>query len=207
MRFSVPVALTRPRRPHALIAATLIAFAAGCSDSPTGPRPLPVTVSGFLTNRTGEPIPANSRVVVIWDVSDDESYVFGEGTVDPATNRFTITFDRDVPVEATLGNGNSIGIGFVVLTTDPGLGEGRVPDSYDFSANLIGVTGQHAVIYLNDQPRRFAPDWPSDFRRGYNVGRGVKVPGATFDDFAPTGLDTMELIVDDLENIEIVNWT
>jgi hypothetical protein len=187
---------------------TLIAAAtASCSDSPIGPRPLPVTVSGFLTNRSGEPIPANSRVVVIWDVSDDESYIFGAGTVDAATNRFTITFDRDVPVEATLGNGNTIGIGFVVLTTDPNLAEGPLPAGYDFPANVIGVTGQHAVIYLNDQPGRFAPDWPSDFRRGYNVGRGVKIPGATFDDFAPTGLDTMELIVDDLENIDLVNWT
>jgi hypothetical protein len=180
---------------------------AACSESPTGPRALPVTVSGSLTNQSGVAIPANARVVVLWagdDGSGDYGYIFGEGTVDRTTNRFTITFDEDVPSAALLGD--ALGVGLVILTTDPNLGEGRVPDGYDYAANVIGATGQHAVIYLNDQPSRFAPEWPSDFRRGYNVGVGVDLPG-TFDGFAPADLGSMRLIVDDLADIETVNWS
>ncbi|MFN2563546.1 MAG: hypothetical protein ABR499_00875 [Gemmatimonadaceae bacterium] len=193
---------------RALYAVALSAVVlAGCSDSPTGPRGLPVTVSGSLNNRSGAAIPANARVVVLWagdDGSGDYAYVFGEGTVDAASNRFTVTFDRDVPSPALLGN--ILGVGLVILTTDPNLREGRVPDGYNYGSTVIGVTGQHAVIYLNEDPPRFGSDWPSNFRRGYNVGRGVDLPG-TFDGFAPTGLSAMELIVDDLANIETVNWT
>jgi hypothetical protein len=208
LRSDAPVA---PRR-RVFHVATLgaLAIAAGCSDIPTdltGPLALPVTVSGSLINQSGAAIPANARVVVLWagdDGSGDYGYVFGEGTVNTVTNRFTITFDRDVPTEAVLGG--ALGVGLVILTTDPNLREGRVPDGYDYAANVIGVTGQHAVIYLNDQPSRFGSDWPSDFRRGYNVGRGVDLPG-TFDGFAPTDLNSMELIINDLDKIEVVNWT
>jgi hypothetical protein len=196
-------------RSRGLLVAALTAVAtAGCSaDGVTAPRALPVTVSGTLTNRSGSAIPANARVVVLWagdDGSGDYAYVFGEGTVDASTNRFTITFDRDVPSAALLGDG--LGVGFVVLTTDADLSEGRVPDAYDYASNVIGVTGQHAVIFLNAAPRLFASDWPSNFRRGYNVGRGIDLPG-TFDGFAPADPTSMELIVDDLADIEVVNWT
>jgi hypothetical protein len=199
-----PVA--RPGRAFCVAALSAISLA-GCSDGPTGPRGLPVTVSGTLVNRSGAAVPANSRVVVLWsgdDASGDYAYVFGEGTVDAATTRFTVTFDRDLPSAAVLGGG--LGVGLVILTTDPNLDEGRVPDNYDYSSNVIGVTGQHAVIYLNAPPSRFGSDWPGAFRQGYNVGRGIDLAG-TFDGFEPADFSSMQLIVDDLANIELVNWT
>jgi hypothetical protein len=182
----------------------LVTLIAGCSDSPVGPRRLPVIVSGTFVNRSGAPIPANARAVVLWSTDDEEAYVFGEGTVDRGTNRFTVTFDRDVPNAALMGG--SLGIGLVILTTDPALGEGLVPDGYDYSSTVVGATGQHAVIYLEQDPAQYGTDWAASFRRGYNVGRGVDLPGA-FDGFAPTGLGSMELIVDDLANIDVVNWS
>jgi hypothetical protein len=180
----------------------------GCgSDGPTAPLSLPVTVSGTLVNRSGTAIPTNSRVVAVWAGSDGDeeyAYVFGEGVVDLATNRFTITFDRNPPSEALLVN--QLGVAFVVLTTNPDLHEGRLPSSGGGPPpGVIGATGQHAVIYLNADPE-IAQDWVRDFRRGYNVGRGIDLPG-TFDGFAPADLGSMELIVDDLANIEFVNWT
>jgi hypothetical protein len=191
-----------------LAALGAVAITACGSNEPLSPIELPVTVSGPLTNRTGQPIPAGARVVVLWGVSatsPDYSYVYGEGTVDRTTNRFTITFDGNVPSEAL--NNNALGVGLVLLTTDPNLGEGRVPDSYTFSpTNTLGVTGQYAVIYVNGDPSALSVDWARAFRRGYNVGRGVDLPGS-FDGFAPTGLTSMELIVDDLGSIEVVNWT
>jgi hypothetical protein len=191
-----------------LLAALSAIAAASCgSDSVTAPRTLPVTVSGTLTNRSGAPIPANARAVVLWssdDGSGDYAYIFGEGTIDAATNRFTITFDRNVPSAALLSD--QLGVGLVILTTDPNLHEGRVADGYDYSSSVIGVTGRHAVIYLNAEPARFGSDWPGTFRRGYNVGAGIDLPGA-FDGFAPTDVTSMELIVDDLADIEVVNWS
>jgi hypothetical protein len=197
------------RRHRILYAATVGAIAvASCSDGPTAtPRELPVTVSGTIANRSGAVIPASARVVVLWssdDGSGDYAYVFGEGTVDAAANRFTVTFDRIVPA-AALYDG-VLGVGLVILTTDPNLHEGRVPDRYDYSSSVMGVTGQHAVIYLDGDPSQYGTDWAGAFRRGYNAGRGIDLPG-TFDGFAPTGLTSMELIVDDLANIEVVNWT
>jgi hypothetical protein len=198
--------LARPRRAFCVAALSAIALA-GCSDGPTGPRGLPVTVSGSLTNRSGAAIPTNARVVVVWtsdDGSGDYAYVFGEGTVDAASNRFTITFDRNVPT-AALYDG-VLGVGLVILTTDPNLREGRVPDGYDYSSSVRGATEQHAVIYLDGDPSRYGADWPRDFRRGYNVGRGVDLPG-TFDGFAPAAVNSMQLVIDDFASIEIVNWT
>lgn len=205
MHLPVPTPLRSLGRRLFYVAA-LIAAVTACSDSPTGPRPLPVTISGSLDNRSGAPIPANARVVVLWagdDDSGDYGYIFGEGTVDRATSRFTITFDEDVPSAALLGG--VLGVGMVILTTDPNLREGRVPDAYNYSANVIGATGQHAVIYLNDQPPPFAPAWLSDFRRGYNVGVGREL--GEIDGFAPARLNSMVLIVDDLNEIPVVNWS
>jgi hypothetical protein len=202
MRFSSAVKSRRR-----LICGSVLGLVAlgGCGDSPTGPRGLPVTISGTLVNRSGAPIPANSRVVAVWagdDGNGDYAYVFGEGTVDVAANRFTITFDRNPPSAALLAN--QLGVAFVVLTTDPNLHEGRLPDG-PAPASIIGATGQHAVIFLNDNPQ-LPTDWVRDFRPGYNVGRGVDLAGV-FDGFAPADLGSMQLIVDDLADIEFVNWT
>lgn len=204
MHLSSPALVPALGRQVLCVAALAAAALAGCSDSPTGPRALPLTVSGSLTNRSGAPIPANARVVVMWATDDEGAYIFGEGTLDRTTNRFTVTFDEDVPSGALMGD--LLGIGLVVLTTDPNLDEGPVPEGYDHAANLIGATGQHALIYLNDHPSRFEPEWPSSFRRGYNVGVGRDLPG-DFDGFAPARLNSMELIVDDLADIETVNWS
>lgn len=184
--------------------ALLILGAAACSDG-TGPQELPVTLSGTLTNRSGAAIPANARVVVLWAGPDEpEAYIFGEGTLDRATNRFTVTFDRPLPSGMTYDG--VLGIGLVIVTTDPNLGEGRVPDNYDYPANVIGATEQHAVIYMGGDPDQYAGDWPASFDRGYTVGRGVDLPG-TFDGFAPARPNSMVLVIDDLANIDTVNWT
>jgi hypothetical protein len=195
------------RRCRMLDVAALGVLLTACSEAPTAPNTLPVTVSGTITNRSGAAIPADARPVVLWssdDGSGDYAYVFGEGTLDRATNRFTITFDHNVP-SAALYDG-ALGVGLVILTSDPNLREGRVPDGYDYATSVIGVTGQHAVIYLDTSPSRYGSDWPAAFRRGYNVGRGIDLPGA-FDGFAPADRSSMELLVDDLANIEVVNWT
>jgi hypothetical protein len=168
----------------------------------------PYTVSGPLENHTGAPLPAGARVVVLWGVSSsdpDYSYVYGHGTIDRATNRFSVTFDGPPPA-AALNQPTGIGVGLVVVTTDASLGDGRLPGEEDTS-KIIGVSGQHAVIYLRDDPAGAPAPWLRKFRRGFSVGQGITIPNSNFDGFAPVAADALKVIVDDLDNISIVNWT
>jgi len=196
-------------RVSALLASVVLASTA-CGDSPvgTGEGKLPFTVSGPLDNRTAAPVPEGARAVVLWVVSSgspDYAYVYGAGTVDRATNRFTVTFDAPPPAEA-LNQPDGLGVGIVLLTTDATLAEGRWPADYDM-AKIVGLSGQHAVIYLSGDPAKEPVAWLRAFRRGFNVGEGITIPGSTFDGFAPVSADAVRLIVDDLDNIDVVNWT
>jgi hypothetical protein len=63
------------------------------------------------------------------------------------------------------------------------------------------------VIFVgNRQNATQLLDWAAAFDDGYSVGVGVVVPG-TFDKFEPASPSSAVLIVDDLANIDIVNWT
>lgn len=201
------ISLVRSRaRP---LTTTLAALAlAGCGGDPIlGPESrLPFTVSGTLVNRSGAAIPANARVLAVWGVSSgqpDYAYVFGEGTVDPATGGFSITFEQTPPAAAL--NAGELGIATLVLTTDASLAQGRMTTPFA-DGSILGATGRHAVIFLAVQPREATVDWSRRFTSGYGVGRGIDLPGA-FDGFEPMRIDAVELIVDAIENIDVVNWT
>jgi hypothetical protein len=64
------------------------------------------------------------------------------------------------------------------------------------------------VIYLDRNPAEFGTNmgWVSRFKRGYNVGKGIDLPG-TFDGFEPTSPSAVEILIDALRNINFVNWT
>lgn len=185
----------------ASIAATVFA---GCKDgsSPSGE----FVVSGPIQNNTQASIPTGARVVVVWGVSSgspDYSYVFGEGSLSTDGTSFHVRFDEPPPVEAL--NAGVLGVGVVVVTTNQALRTGddinTIPQS-----EIIGVAGQYGVIYVGDSQQQL-PGWAAEFPRGYAVGIGVKVPGAVFDKFEPASRSNVVLIIDDLANIDIVNWT
>ena len=195
------------RRARLTLAGVLVAAAvSGCLNG-TGPS-TGFAVSGRIQNRTGRPIPADARLVVIWGVSSgspDYSYVYGEGVIDRITGMFGVRFEGPPPT-AALNNG-VLGVGLVVATTDPSLRDGVVIDNRTHLTGLVGVTGQHAVIFLGTQPDTIQmPTWATAFDTGYAVGVGVKVP-ETFDKFVPASPSSALLIIDALANIEIVNWT
>jgi len=83
----------------------------------------------------------------------------------------------------------------------------RRADSGTPLTDIVGITAQHAVIFVNSHPDTLQlPTWVAEFDTGYALGVGVKVPG-TFDKFVPVSPSSALLIIDALANIEIVNWT
>jgi hypothetical protein len=190
--------------PAALLLTLALPLALGCGDDPTGSSDGLLTVGGSVANPAGRPIPANARVIIAWVVSsgEDYTYLFGEGTV--AGNTFRITL-RQPPPAAALNAGN-LGVGIVLLTADPNIRSGvRLEDVLVDPAQLLGATGRFAVIYTASGAAQ-TRDWAAAFEPGYGVGTGVERVG-DFDAFEPVAPTSMELIVDDLDNIDFVNWT
>jgi hypothetical protein len=195
------------RRARLTLAGVLVAAAASACLDGTGPAGT-FAVSGRIQNRTGRPIPADARLVVLWGVSSgspDYSYVYGEGVIDRVTGMFGVRFAGPPPA-AALNNG-VMGVGLVIATTDHLLKDGDSLPNRPPTFDILGVTAQHAVIFLASQPDTLQmPAWATAFDAGYTVGVGVKVPG-TFDKFVPVSPSSALLIIDALANIEVVNWT
>jgi len=185
-----------------IIAGLLSAAAVACGDD--GPSNAFV-VTGTIQNNTGSPLPANTRVLVVWQVSSgtpDYSYVFGEGTVDANAGTFRIQLDQPPPTEAL--NAGSLGVGLIVATTNQTVGNGGSIDDATL-AEVVGAAGRYGVIYVAPSGTQYR-DWATEFANGYGVGVGVDVVG-DFDRFEPADPSSVVLIIDALENIDFVNWT
>jgi hypothetical protein len=162
----------RPMIRHLFFAAGLASLAACAHDliAPGGGEQ--ITVSGTLTNKTNQPLPSGTRVLVAWEVSSgspDYMYVFGEGTIQEASNSFNLSFDGPPPARAL--NSYGLGVGMIFLTTNTSLKVGSDPQSIPES-EIIGAAGQHSVIFLDRNPAELGTNigWVSRFKRGYNVG-------------------------------------
>lgn len=192
-----------------LAAVFVTALAAGCKGGGTGPTD-GFVVTGRLQNNKQAAIPAEARLVAVWSVSSgtpDYGYVFGEGTINRVTGTFRLRFDQPPPLQAL--NAGELGVAFIVATTDQSLREGDIITSSSPLNGLIGITGQHAVIFVRSHDGAGqVRDWVALFDTGYSVGVGVKAPaGAVFDTFEPASQSSPRLIIDDPANIEVVNWT
>lgn len=198
------------RRARTILAIVLpiLLAAAGCESETTEPEVREsIVVSGTVVNRSGTAIPANARILVAWFVSagsPDYAYVFGEGSLTDGGTSFRITLEEPPPREAL--NEGKLGVGVIIVTTDESIRTGD--DLSDLADDdVIGAAGDYGIIYLrpgSDAQSLFP--WVKRFDEGYGVGRGVRVRGG-FDEFTPVGAHTVELIVDDIDNIAFVNWT
>ena len=189
---------------------------AACDTDPTAPEntvptafvaETSMTATGTIENRTGSPIPPDARVVIAWSVSatsPDYMYVFGEGKVQADGKSFSISLTAPPPAEAL--NLGQLGIGVVLLTTDPNLRSGTRFDAGDVRPDQVqGAAARHGVIYKAPNAGRTL-DWAERFATGYGVGIGVPATDG-FDTFKPVAPASLVLIVDALENLEFVNWT
>jgi hypothetical protein len=194
-------------RPKAIISllAVISPVLLGCSDSTNPDRGF--TVGGTIQNNTQTEIPANARLLVVWVVSSgspDYSYVFGEGTIDRSAGTFQVSMTNPPPAAAL--NAGSLGVGIVVVSTNGTVSTGDDLDDIP-EADVIGAAGWYGLIYVCD-PADAAQvrTWAADFDGGYGVGVGEEVPGS-FDRFVRTSASSVVLMIDDLENIDFVNWT
>jgi len=188
------------------VAVLVAPIVTACQDStdPAGS----FVVTGHIQNRTGSAIPGSTRILAVWGVtsgSPDYGYVFGEGTINHLFGTFEIRFDQPPP--STALNRGALGVAFIIATTGESLQVGDSIGNSSAYSELIGITGQYAVIFLQNRDTVPLPNWAAAFGDGYSVGVGVKVPNEVFDDFAPTSRSSPILIIDDPANIEVVNWT
>jgi hypothetical protein len=175
------------------------------------PAEFPFTASGTMKDRKQIQLPENARVVVVWVVTagnPNYDYVFGEGTIDYGNKSFKIEFDEPPPSEAlNWYDSGALGVGIVLITTGQRLENGVFSPDSVINTDVLGASGQYCIIYAEGNFETLGMgSWLKDFNQGYSVGKGIKIP-SDFDGFEPIDPTTIEIIIDDLENIEFVNWT
>lgn len=161
-------------------------------DSPGGD---PFTASGTIT-----PSGVANPVFVAWQVtsgSPDYLWKFGEGTSTATT--FMVTMGSNPPAQAI--NSYGLAIGLVVMMPD---GVALPPDGVvdDDAFEPVAATKDHWIIYK--APGATLPGWPESFPDGYACGVCVREEGQTFDSFAVTSCDGLEM-ARDLD--DVCNWT
>jgi hypothetical protein len=191
-------------RSSALAPVLALTLMAGCGDGSTAVLLPPGTFTGTIQIRNGTTIPANARLVAVWQVtsgSPDYAYVYGSGTVS-SDGAFSIAFPEDPPAEAL--NSGQLGVALLILTTDQTLAQGKLPNDYAFSG-VIGMTENYSIIFTRNLSGPYAQGWPLRFS-GYGAGE-VERATTGFDSFKAVGADALRIVVDDLSKIDTPNWT
>ena len=195
-------------------AALLAMLLTGCSDSdaPTAtPSVEPLfVVSGHVRDPNRSLAGRDARVVGIWiaDAGEgDYAYVFGSGEIDLQAGTFRMEFREEPPSEALLGN--LLGVGLLAVVNDSNLEEGILPD--DAFDEVLGAAPRHSIVFKREDEEFIEAlheevPWLKEFGYGYSVGKGIEIPD-DFDGFEPVDPGSVEIIIDDLENLNLVNWT
>lgn len=159
-------------------------------------------IAGTLFEVGGAMTPAQGKVVIVWFVTGDGPlYKFGEGTSSEA--QFTVTLDTVPPTGALIGG--SLGIAHAVLVPlDFEVAEGVIVDQRALEAVILGISGQHAVIYRTDP---VSGGWTDAFPSGYACGECVPAQGGGFDTWTPVDCADVQIEVRDGGGFDVCNWT
>ena len=179
----------------------LLVVIAACDDDDREPR-RSITVSGDVVNHSGAALPEDASVVVLWAL-DDSSYVWGGGALQEDGTSYAVQLNAPPPEETLLGGG--VAIGLIVAVTGPVPAEGEPLDEND----AIGLASNHAIIYVADRDA-IPPGvlwWLPNMPDGYSVGTGIERESELFEGFEPVGPGSVELIIDDIDNLHVVNWS
>ena len=141
---------------------------------------------------------------MVWAV-DDDSYVSGTGTVD--TDGESYRLDLDAPPPEAVWLGGAVAIGIIAAVTGEPPAEGEPID--ETMEGLIGLVENHAIIYVADRDAIPADVlwWLSNMPDGYSLGIGVEHDDEFFEGFEPVGAGSADLIIDDVGDLHIVNWS
>lgn len=165
-------------------------------------------ISGTLIWQKQKNIGPGAKVMVAWMTFDDRFIQLGEGTIDWQNNTFELVLPDQPPSEILVeGDGWAIGLGFLFLVNDLNAYKGFF-NSGDLVSDALGAAGQHAVFYKRGSftdPEGEA-SWMEDFEQGYSVGKAYKTT-SVFDSLEPVDPSSIEIIIDDLENIDFMNIT
>ena len=190
---------------------TISAPVAGTAENakPRKPAHL-IVVSGTIQNPNGITYSSNARVAGLWsgDVGEgDFGYIFGSGKIDQEAGTFRMELHADPPDSASFGG--IFGVGVLIVWDGNGeLEEGLFPEEFWDSDAVVGASPRHQIIWSSRDPELLENiPWIEPFPKGYSVGRGIDVPDYTFDGFEPVGPGIVEIILDDLGNLDFVNWT
>lgn len=174
------------------------------------------TISGKLTFNRPTQISSDARVGVFWYVprsgAPDYGYIFGEGKVNLADSTFKVIFQKappDTALNRNNGMGKDIGLGVgAVLLFDRSMSEGVYGDDGDslIEEHALGLATQHAVIYVkgNRDSVALIKSWGKDFNSGFGVGKGIARTGD--DHFGPVSSSDIEIFIDNLKDLEWVEW-
>ena len=164
-------------------------------------------VSGTIRNETGADL-TGAKVVAWWGVvtGEDYNYFFGEGTVNVEDLTFELVLSEAPPPEAL---NRYLGVAYLLIAKPSATGmeePGILPEDYDYFGNILGGATRHCVIFSTGENVN-GIQWVSEFEPGYSVGKGVEIPDYHFEGFEPVDPSSVEIVVDDLENLLFVNWS
>ena len=168
-----------------------------------------LVVSGRIENPKGISYGRDARVVGFWSGDRGEgdfTYVFGFGEIDPEAGTFRLEFHAPPPDSASYGG--IFGVGALVVVADASLEEGLVPEAFLDNKAILGASPRHYVVFHSGDPEvlRNVP-WVEPFPSGLSVGRGIQIPDSFFEGFEPVDPGSVLIILDDLNNLDFVNWS
>jgi hypothetical protein len=198
--------------------AALVILVVGCSEKPTAVESAPAvhTLNGKLRFDQPTTIPADARVLALWNVDPDSAsgywYLHGEGTVNMADSSYSIRFDALPPEDAL--NPGGFGVVYVVMTSANTVRSGHLQDDQTdaLRVTMLGATEDHGLIYIRTTADSGAvrKPWLGRFSRGFTVGRGIRDnPTDTIyarDEFEPAAAGTMTLTIDDPKKLDRIRW-
>ena len=89
------------------------------------------------------------------------------------------------------------------------LTEGRITEDFEYTEHILGGAPSYCVIYTADDEdwTAWGIPWADDFQPGYSIGRGIEIPDSSHEGFEPVDPSSVEIVIDDLENLVFVNWS